>query len=125
MTDRYAQERLARAGLAAFFRIARLWQLDEREQQLLLGDPDDATFAAWQAGRSSDVPQALLERISCVLGIYGGLQVLLPEEAAADAWVRRPNTAAPFDGRPALERMLSGDVADLYAVRRYLDAQQR
>jgi hypothetical protein len=43
---------------------------------------------------------------------------------AADAWVRQPNAAAPFGGRSALERMLSGRVADLYVVREYLDAER-
>jgi hypothetical protein len=38
--------------------------------------------------------------------------------------LRRPNSAAPFGGRSALERMLSGNVADLYEVRRYLDAER-
>jgi hypothetical protein len=38
--------------------------------------------------------------------------------------VRQPNNAAPFGGRSALERMLSGQVADLYVVRQYLDAQR-
>jgi len=37
--------------------------------------------------------------------------------------MRRPNTAAPFAGRSALERMTGGDISDLYAVRRFLDAQ--
>ncbi|HET6587381.1 MAG TPA: antitoxin Xre/MbcA/ParS toxin-binding domain-containing protein, partial [Oleiagrimonas sp.] len=47
-----------------------------------------------------------------------------PDENHADAWVRRANDALPFGGRSALERMLSGQVADLYEVRRYLDAQR-
>jgi hypothetical protein len=38
--------------------------------------------------------------------------------------VRKPNTAPPFGGRSALERMLSGQVADLYVVRQYLDAER-
>jgi hypothetical protein len=57
-------------------------------------------------------------------GIYKSLQILLPEPGAADAWVRKPNTAAPFGGRSALDRMLSGQVADLYVVRQYLDAER-
>jgi hypothetical protein len=65
-----------------------------------------------------------MERISYVLGIYKALQVLLPDAAAADGWVRRPNAAPPFGGRSALERMLSGNVADLFLVRQYLDAQR-
>jgi hypothetical protein len=66
----------------------------------------------------------VLERLSYILGIYKALQILLPDEAAADAWIRQPNDAAPFGGRTALERMLSGHVADLYEVRRYLDAER-
>jgi hypothetical protein len=62
--------------------------------------------------------------VSYVLGIYKALQILLPQQAAADAWVRRPNAAPLFGGRPALDRMLSGNVADLYVVRQYLDAQR-
>ena len=60
-------------------------------------------------------------RISYILGIYKGLQILLPK--TADQWVRKPNRAGIFGGRSALERMASGNVADLYVVRQYIDAQ--
>ena len=65
-----------------------------------------------------------LERISYVLGIYKALQILLPDAARADAWVRQPNSAGPFGGRSALERMMGGNVGDLFVVRQYLDAQR-
>ena len=61
-----------------------------------------------------------MERISYILGIYKALEILLPDEKAADEWVRRPNTAALFGGQSALDRMLSGQVADLFVVRQYL-----
>jgi len=38
--------------------------------------------------------------------------------------VRKPNNEPLFGGRSALERMLSGQVADLYVVRQYLDAER-
>jgi hypothetical protein len=66
----------------------------------------------------------VLERISYVLGIYKALQILLPDPARADAWVRASNGAPLFAGRSALERMLAGNVSDLYAVRSYLDAER-
>ena len=50
------------------------------------------------------------------------LQILLPQADAADAWIRKPNAAPLFGGRSALDRRLSGNVADLYVVRQYLDA---
>jgi hypothetical protein len=65
-----------------------------------------------------------LERLSYIFGIYSALQLLLPRPEAADAWIRKANTAPLFGGGSALARMLSGQVADLYIVRQYLDAQR-
>jgi hypothetical protein len=111
------------AGLRAFARIAELWGLSVDEQIRLLGGPARSTFFQWRKHPAkAKVPRDVLERISNVLGIYKALAILLPEPSAADAWVRRPNAAPPFGGRSALDRMLAGNVADLNAVRRYLDA---
>lgn len=115
---------MAGPGLRAFFRIAALWRLGVEEQITLLGTPARSTYFKWKKEGAEALPRDVLERISYVLGIYKALQVLLPDERAADAWVRAPNDAAPFGGRSALERMLSGQVADLYEVRRYLDAER-
>ncbi|HSJ24857.1 MAG TPA: MbcA/ParS/Xre antitoxin family protein [Longimicrobiales bacterium] len=115
---------MAQAGLRTFFRIAALWQLSVDEQLVLLGSPGRSTYFKWKKEGATSVPRDVLERLSYILGIWKALQILLPDEAAADGWVRRPNAAEPFGGRSALERMLSGNVADLYEVRRYLDAQR-
>lgn len=115
-------QRMAAAGLRAFVRIAQAWQLSVDEQLCLLGQPPRSTFFAWRKHPDrAQLPRDTLERLSCLLGIYKALQILLPDPAAADAWVRKPNTAAPFGGRSALAHMLGGNVADLYVVRRYLD----
>lgn len=116
-------QRLAAAGLRAFAGIARQWGLSVDEQLILLGSPPRSTFFGWRkhpekAGLSRDT----LERLSNVLGIYKSLQILLPDAAAADAWVRKPNAAPLFGGRSALDRLLAGNLSDLHAVRRYLDA---
>lgn len=115
---------MARAGLRTFFRIAEAWDLSVEEQITLLGSPGRSTYYRWKRDGADSLPADVLERISYILGIWKDLQILLPAPAAADAWVRRPNTAAPFGGRSALDRMLSGRVADLYEVRRYLDAER-
>ena len=112
------------AGLRAFANIAEAWGLSVAEQLKLLGIPSRSTFFKWRREQQPRVPQDTLERLSYLLGIYKSLQILLPDPHAADAWVRQPNDAAPFGGRSALERMLSGQVADLYVVRQYLDAQR-
>jgi hypothetical protein len=114
----------ASAALRTFFRIAELWGLTAEQQILLLGSPARSTYFRWKKHGAEQLSRDTLERISYVLGIYKALQVLLPDAAAADGWVRRPNRAALFGGRTALDRMLTGNVADLYLVRQYLDAQR-
>lgn len=109
-------------ALRTFFRIAEAWGLREQEQMNLLGLDSRSTLQAWKRGAVGSISRDALERISYVIGIYKGLHTLLPR--SADAWVRKPNKAPTFGGRTALERMTSGNVADLYVVRQYLDAQR-
>jgi hypothetical protein len=115
---------MSTAGLKTFFRIAEAWALNTREQMVLLGNPARATFFHWKRHKQAHLARDTLERLSYILGIYAALQILLPKPDAADAWVKKPNSAPPFAGKSALERMLSGNVADLYVVRRYLDAER-
>ncbi len=114
----------AGAGLRAFAKIAELWHLSIAEQLALLGLASRSTYFKWRKDPQPKLPRDTLERLSYLLGIYKALQLLLPDERAADEWIRRPNDAPLFGGRSALERMLSGNVADLYLVRQYLDAQR-
>ena len=115
---------LSGPGLRAFFRIAEQWGLSVEEQMRLLGLAARSTYFKWKKDPNVTLSRDTLERISYILGIYKALQILLPDPRAADEWVKRPNTAAPFGGRSALDRMLSGQVADLFIVRQYLDAQR-
>jgi antitoxin Xre/MbcA/ParS-like protein len=121
---RAGEASLAGAGLRAFAHIAEAWGLSVAEQLQLLGIASRSTFFKWRRERNPRLPRDTLERLSYLLGIYKSLQILLPDARAADEWVRKPNTAPLFGGRPALERMLSGQVADLFVVRQYLDAER-
>lgn len=109
-------------ALRTFFNIAKAWGLREPEQMALLGLDSRSTLQSWKRGKVAALSKDALERISYILGIYKGLQILLPD--TADDWVRKPNTAPVFDGQSALERMLSGNVADLFVVRQYVDGQR-
>src|SRR5438128_1108820 len=112
------------AGLRAFARIAELWRLSIEQQLTLLGIASRSTYFKWRKEAQPRLPRDTLERLSYLLGIYKALQLLLPEPHAADEWIHRRNDAPLFAGKPALERLLSGNVADLYVVRQYLDAQR-
>jgi len=116
--------REAGAALRAFFRIAELWGLSVEEQMRLLGVSATSTFYHWRKSPPAVLPRDTLERLSYIVGIYKALQILLPDPRSADGWIRKPNEALVFSGRSALQRMLSGNVADLFVVRQYLDAQR-
>ncbi|HEY1608029.1 MAG TPA: MbcA/ParS/Xre antitoxin family protein [Paraburkholderia sp.] len=116
---------MSAAGLRAFFNLAGDWDLSVDEQIVLLGSPGRSTFFKWKSEpQTARLARDTLERLSLLLGIYKALQILLPTPASADSWIKRPNSAPPFGGRRALDRMLAGNVSDLVAVRQYLDAMR-
>lgn len=117
-------EKVSLPALRTLFRIVNAWGLSNKEQIKLLGNPPKSTFYRWKQGKKVALSQDTLERISYIFGIYSALQVLLPKPEAADAWLKKSNTAPLFGGHSALDRMLSGQVGDLYLVRQYLDAQR-
>jgi hypothetical protein len=112
------------AGLRAFARIAELWGLTVDQQRTLLGIASRSTYFKWRKEAAPRLPRDTLERLSYLLGIYKALQLLLPDARAADEWIHKQNAAPLFAGGSALDRMMTGNVADLYLVRQYLDAQR-
>lgn len=121
----YTPRQLSGAALRTFFNIAEAWKLTAEQQRALLGAIPSSTFFKWKKDTdAAALPKDTLERISYILGVYKSLQILLPRPEQADAWVKRPNDAPFFAGKSALERMLSGNVSDLFVVRQYLDAQR-
>jgi hypothetical protein len=117
-------DELGSTALTAFFNITSRWGLGADEERTLLGSPPRSTFFKWKGERAARLSPDTLERISYVMGIYKALRILLPSEEAANAWVKKPNSARGFGGKSALERMLAGRVVDLADVRRYLDAER-
>lgn len=113
----------AAAALRTFWRLADAWHLSVSEQTTLLG-VGRTTLYQWRQGKPATLDRHVLERLSYLFGIYAALHILLPVPERADEWIRKPNTAALFGGRSALDRMLGGQVADLFVVRQYLDAQR-
>ncbi|GAC1499724.1 MAG: MbcA/ParS/Xre antitoxin family protein [Vulcanimicrobiaceae bacterium] len=110
------------AAIRGFLRIAELWKLQPDQQVTLLGIPASTFYKYRKLPTSARLSRDTMERVSYIFGIFKALGILLPRTEAADAWIKRPSAA--FGGRSALDRMLSGNVADLYLVRRYLDAER-
>ena len=118
-----ARKNLAGPALRVFFQISARWGLTSCQQRQLLGRPARSTFYGWKRKSTGLASWDVLERISYVLGIYQTLHCLFTNGAQADGWIRRPNSASLFAGSSALDRMLAGQVADLFVVRQYLESQ--
>lgn len=108
--------------MRAFCRIADAWGLTGEERAKLLGIEQSELFQAVLAG---DLPMTSdsIERISYCLGIFKAINTLLPVPSRADAWIRRPDSNALFNGMDAISYMLVHGKDGLRAVRRYLDAE--
>ncbi|HEX4014901.1 MAG TPA: MbcA/ParS/Xre antitoxin family protein [Candidatus Cybelea sp.] len=121
-TVELSSRELSGPAVRAFGNIAAAWQMDLAEQRAALGGVSRQTIYNWREhpdrARLSDDQ---LDRISCLLGIYKALNILFTRPEQADSWIRRPNSAVPFGGRPAADLLFSGRMLDLIRVRRYLD----
>lgn len=118
-----ALQGVAPAGLSAVLKIIEAWDLDDREQQAVLGLADARALARWRLGPPRKFRRDHLERLSHLLGIYRCLHMLLPDPSAANGWIKRPNSAPLFRGARALDLMCSGGIPGLFMVRRYLEEQ--
>src|SRR3712207_6334338 len=109
INDPDLRERLTASSVRAFTRLARLWELSEKDQLTLLGASiSRATLQTWKSeGSKSALSIDQLSRISFLLAIYEGLQRFFRRSPAeADRWVRRPRPELPFGGRSPLDVML-------------------
>lgn len=116
---------LARVAVKLFLKITEEWSLNEDQRCVLAGLSSRTTLHNWRQ-RVDDREQSIklskdtLERLSYIAGIYKAIQILFDEPKQWQEWIKKPNS--DFAGQSALDRMLAGNVADLYFVRQYLDA---
>jgi hypothetical protein len=110
-----------RTALDTFIKIAEAWGLTTEQQIVLLGSPARSTFFKWKK-EGGALPGDTLERISHVFSIYKCLNILFPDAGRADEWIKRQNKY--WLGQSALDHMMSGTMANIIDVRRYLDAQR-
>jgi hypothetical protein len=124
----HSEGKLGQAAFHAFLAIAVKWKLNIDQQRILLGNIPKSTYHLWKRNvekmHEIKLPKDTLERISYILGIYKALHILLSTNDAANCWIYRNNTAPLFGNKPALTKMLAGNVVDLADVRRYLDAER-
>lgn len=120
----YEQDVTARRGLAqlalkGFFNMAARWQLTRPEAMTLLGLTATSTYANWKNGKTGTIPRDTLERISYLLQIDEYLRNKRPTDTGIIQYLREPRNHQDNDSS-FMNRMLQGNVIDIYLVREEL-----
>lgn len=102
--------------------LFKAWKLTDAEACTLLGGMSSRTWARWKDRNFGRIDRDLRMRMAHLMGIHKGLRYLFKEPARGYAWLRKPN--ATFGGRSALDLMLRGEMADLSAMREWIDAER-
>jgi len=98
--------------------LFRRWRITDNQAAVLLR-VSIRTYRGWKSGRMGRIGRVTRERLSLLMGIHMLLRTIFSEPERAYAWIHAANSA--FDGQPALEVMLGGDLA---RVRRYLESER-
>ena len=113
--------RLTGTALKAFRALAERWRLSNVEASDMLGVSgstwDRVKRGAWDGTLSQDQ----LTRISALVGVFKGLQLLFADKMA-DEWPRLPNKGPVFSGKTPIEAMIEGGIPGMIEIRRYVDA---
>jgi hypothetical protein len=102
--------------------LFKAWELSDAEARTLLGDMSARTWARWKDGSHGRIDRDLRTRMAHLMGIHKGLRYLFKDPSRGYAWIKKPNEA--FGGQSALQIMLRGEIADLAAIREWLDAER-
>ncbi|TYB83403.1 MbcA/ParS/Xre antitoxin family protein [Oceaniovalibus sp. ACAM 378] len=112
----------AHAAARAIVNLFDRWKLSDEDACQLLGGMTQRTLTRWRQGEIGRINRDLGTRLSLLLGIHTGTRYMFGQDTSrAHQWIKAKNSA--FGGRSGLEIMLSGQIIDLYGVRRYLDAE--
>ena len=120
---RAERDRLSLPGLKAFFNIMRRWKVRDEDARALLGGVSNGPYYEMKRRPGRALETDRLMRISYLIGIYKGLNIL-HGPALADEWVQLRNTNPIFGGQTPLDFMIRGGLPAMQTVRRLVDARR-
>lgn len=113
--------RLSATALKGYRRIAVRWGLTGQQSAALL-DVSTSTWDRLKADNSTrTLSQDQMTRVSAVIGIYKGLNLLFAD-SFADGWLKLANNGPLFGGMTPVDSMIEGGIPQMLDVRRYIDA---
>src|SRR5262245_26083392 len=117
------RERLSPSAIKAFFDIMEKWHVRDEDARALLGGISNGQFYEMKKKPARILDTDTLTRISYLIGIFKGLNILYSEKLA-DAWMQRPNTNRIFAGGTPLAYAISGGLPAMQTLRRLIDARR-
>jgi hypothetical protein len=123
LNERAERERLSPSALKAFFNIMERWAIRDGDARSLLGGVSNGVFYEMKKNPNRTLGMDGLARVSLLIGIFKGLNILYPEDLA-DSWVSLPNKNRIFGGGAPLSYMLQGGLEAMAIVRRLVDARR-
>ncbi len=123
LTVKAERERLSPPAIKAFFNIMERWRVRDEESRALLGGISNGQFYEMKKKPERTLDADTLTRISYLVGIFKGLNILYSQKLA-DAWMQRPNTNRIFGGSTPLAYVVVGGIPALQTLRRLIDARR-
>lgn len=112
------------AAARIFFNIMKEWKVKDSDARVLLRDMGNSLFYDLKRNAEGKVLDSeRLYRISYLVGIYKGLQILYGEDLG-NRFVHLSNTNRMFNGATPLDFMKKGGLLSMQRVRRLLDARR-
>jgi len=109
------------AVVKALVRVADAWSLTNAEAASLFDVPT-ATWSRMKAGSfKGNLDQDKMMRASLLIGIFKGLRLLF-NGPLQKGWPKQQNSGTVFSGRTPVDKMISGGIPAMMAVRRHIDA---
>lgn len=119
--DENDRKRLTAVALKAFKRLGGRWNLTIQDAAALLGVSTSTWERIKRGSWDNNLSQDQLTRISALVGVYKGLNLLFADQMA-DRWPRLENKGPLFNRRTPVQAMIEGGIPHMLDVRRYVDA---
>jgi hypothetical protein len=123
LSSRDVQKRLGPSAVKAFLKIRDLWELRDEDARQLLGGISNGAFYELKRKARGTLDQDRLTRISILIGIFKGLNILYSKKLA-DRWILLPNENPMFEGETPLSYMIKGGLPSMVRVRQLLDSRR-
>lgn len=104
-----------------FDKFADRWGIPNEQRYILLGNIHRQTYIKWKSGKANSLARDVLERISVMMGIHKGLNLLFADYDGAFRWLHGKNSDYPFADLSPLDFMSKG-MYNLYKTRAYIDS---